>query len=130
VNDCCLMPNEQFFNYISDIARCISMRWRRLFCTRPTSSKQSVGIYFTPLLTHYPDYKPISLCSCPLMSHAMWQNSKYQFHCLVWHNVGTHSRSIALEVTMLTITPSMRFSMEIKYTQMTSDDKSSHDLSN
>ena len=37
VNDCCLMPSEQYFCHIVERISCISMRWRLFpFWTRPT----------------------------------------------------------------------------------------------
>ena len=76
-----LRPTQQFFNYIMARTIQFSMRWWwGPLCPRPThlfgflsaSSliQQSADRHIAPLLTHYPDFVPTSLCSFSLMMRA------------------------------------------------------------
>jgi hypothetical protein len=46
--------------------------------------QQSAGRHVTPLLTHYSDSEPTSLCSYSLLLCAYQKNSKYQFYMLLF----------------------------------------------
>ena len=62
--------------------------------------------------THYPDSEPTNLYFHSLKLHALQRSSKYQFNSLRLDLTRVEPMIPILQVSMLTITPSMRFEQE------------------
>jgi len=52
--------------------------------------QQFAGRHVAPLITHYSDSEPISLCSYFLVLHAKRRSNKYLFYSLVSANRGSN----------------------------------------